>query len=79
MPMLVIYIVYCLVYIYQAMFQGDLAWYFLSRNVFAIFIIITTYLSAIKWPILMEFMPAILFIYTAVNNLVVLYSEVLDQ
>ena len=45
----------------------------------AIFIIITTYLSAIKWPIIMEFMPAILFIYTAVNNLVVLYSEVLDQ
>jgi hypothetical protein len=79
MPLLMVYLVYCLLYIYSAMITGQLNMYFLARNVLAIFFIIISYFAAIKCTVVMEFMPAILFIYTALNNLVILYTDVMDE
>lgn len=61
------------------MFEQDLvALYFLGRNIVALILIIIVFFSTKKWAIIIDFMPAVLLAYTALNNLVIIYSGQMD-
>jgi hypothetical protein len=63
---------------YRTMFEQELALYFLFRSILAIILIIISFFASKKWAIIIDFMPAVLLAYTALNNLVIIYSGQMD-
>jgi hypothetical protein len=66
-------------YFYNWIKGIDLSFYFVIRILIACFVILVTFLSSKLAPRLIEFTPAFLFIYTALNDAIILYTYLVED
>lgn len=70
---------FTVLYFYNWIIGVNLSFYYIIRILVACFVTLVTFLSSKLAPRLIEFTPAFLFIYTALNDAIILYTCLVED